>query len=127
MLNKIDHIDIMVPDGPRFVSFLKDIGFEEIHRANAGRPQVELAIPGAQQVVLEVHESADVDAVTIAHIAVSTDDVRQAATKLQEKGIEFTSEPRVTNSGRLLCNFNDEWGMKWQLTSDLDEVAPQTV
>jgi catechol 2,3-dioxygenase-like lactoylglutathione lyase family enzyme len=115
----VDHIDVQVPDLEAFTRFMEALGFVEIRRTNPDRRQIELTLPGEHQIVFEV-EQRDVPSLTVDHVALRCDDVQAEVDALRERGVEIPDDPRRANSGRIICNFRDAWGTKWQLTDDLD-------
>jgi hypothetical protein len=73
MLLRIDHIDFKVKDMEAFVNDLLKIGMVEKRRSPRPRLSVELALPGENQVVFEVHQLKEGAGQEIHHIAFKSD------------------------------------------------------
>lgn len=115
MLVRLDHIDVKVGDLEATVSELLKMGLEVRRRAPAPRCSVELALPGENQVVIEVHPAKEGGFRGVHHIAFKSDgDDLQA---LKSKGIVFKTENLfIKDTGRKVSSFEDGNGLTWQLT-----------
>lgn len=115
MLIKLDHIDIKVADFEATVNTLLAMGLTITRRAPAPRNSVEMALPGENQVILEIHDAKAGGFTGIHHIAFKSDGSDLAA--LKKKGIAFKTENMlIKDTGRTVSSFCDANGLTWQLT-----------
>lgn len=115
MLTKLDHIDVKVADFEATVNTLLDMGLVITRRAPAPRSSVEMALPGENQVVLEIHDAKAGGFTGIHHIAFKSDGSDLPV--LKEKGIVFKTENMlIKDTGRTVSSFSDPNGLIWQLT-----------
>lgn len=115
MLQKVDHIDLRVPDLEATVSFLKSIGLIEKRRCLTDRMSVEMQLPGEDQVVFEMRQGKT-DKTVVAHVAFKVDSLDDVDV-LEENGIVFKKKKSViVDTGRTVSNIVDYSGQTWQLT-----------
>ncbi|MDR2981572.1 MAG: VOC family protein [Puniceicoccales bacterium] len=115
MVTRVDHIDLRVADVEKFVEQFKMLGFIEIRRIPEPRLSIEIALPGENQMIIEVRTAKEGES-GINHVAFKVDST-ETISELKEKGIEFKSENRlVKDTGRSVSNFKDPFGNSWQLT-----------
>ncbi|HAP55324.1 MAG: VOC family protein [Spirochaetia bacterium] len=115
MLLRIDHIDFKVKDMEAFVNDLLKIGMVEKRRSPAPRLSVELALPGENQVVFEVHQLKEGAGQEIHHIAFKSDG--NDLERLKRNGFSFKTENLlIKDTGRTVSTFSDTNGFTWQLT-----------
>lgn len=115
MLTRLDHIDIKVSDFEATVQTLLSLGLVVTRRAPAPRNSVEMALPGENQVVLEIHPAKEGGFTGVHHIAFQSDggDLEE----LKAKGVQFRSENMlIKDTGRTVSSFSDPNGLTWQLT-----------
>ena len=113
MITAVDHIDLRVADMQEAVDSMKKIGLV-IKREMPERNSVEMALPGENQVVFEIHKAKD-DFVGVHHIAFRQTEPEDVE-RLKEKGVSFKSEHLVIKAtGRTVSSF-DSFGVAWQLT-----------
>jgi catechol 2,3-dioxygenase-like lactoylglutathione lyase family enzyme len=115
MLKRLDHIDLRVLDVEEQVAYFKKLGFVEIRRTPEPRYSVEVALPGPNQVVLEVR-AGEAGKMGINHIAFKVEGA-ESIEQLKSQGIQFNVERRlVKDTGRTVSNFTDPNGNRLQLT-----------
>ncbi|GAA1022664.1 hypothetical protein Aple_092410 [Acrocarpospora pleiomorpha] len=119
MLTRIDHIDLRVPVLADAVAFFTTLGLRQVRAFGPPRQSVEMALPGPDQVLLEIREDPAVTGTTVDHIAFAADDDRAALDALKAAGLSFSREAHlVATTGRRVSNFTDPHGGKWQLTEE---------
>lgn len=117
MLSRVDHIDVRTPDLDGTVSFFRDLGLEEVRRTDPERGSVELALPGADQVVFEVRADDQATGTYIHHVAFRADDAPAAVEELSARGVEFSKKlSLIPHTGRTISNAHDVGGFVWQVT-----------
>jgi len=115
MLTRLDHIDIKVADLEATVNTLLDMGLVIVRRAPAPRNSVEMALPGRDQVVMEIHAAKEGGFTGVHHIAFKSDG--GDLDSLKEKGVAFKTENAlIKDTGRTVSSFSDANGLTWQLT-----------
>ena len=116
MITCVDHIDIKVVDFEETVDFFKKMGFAEKRRTPAPRCSVEMALPGENQVVFEIHKIDDPAAVGVHHIAFRQTD-SGTVDEFKALGMKFITENKlIPATGRSVSSFKDGNGLTWQLT-----------
>ena len=124
MLNRIDHIEIIVRDAAGYIAFLETLGFEVVTRTSHHGASAELKLPGENQPVFEIHQVEGEENPGINHIAFSVDDANAAYEGLQSAGIASANPPNyVQATGRLTVNLRDPDGFRFQLV-DADRKEP---
>ena len=117
MLERIDHIDLRVPSMPLAETFFTSLGFKVIRRYDADRGSIEMVLPGDLQVVFEIREDPSTTTTTVDHIAFRAD--ASTADQLVANGLDFSRlHHPVSATGRVVSNFVDPFGGKWQLAED---------
>ncbi|GAA1002759.1 hypothetical protein Aple_001500 [Acrocarpospora pleiomorpha] len=117
MLTCVDHIDIRTPDLDGAVDFFARLGFAEVRRTDPERGSVELALPGPDQVVLEIRLERDARRTYVHHVAFRVDDHPAAVEQLTGRGVEFSKNLAfIHHTGRTISNAHDPGGATWQLT-----------
>jgi len=113
VISAVDHIDLKVPDLRAASEFLQVLGFEVLRDSG---DSVELALPGEDQVKIEVREDPSLSATQVDHIAFRVDDGLAALADLKARGVVFDRErATIARTGRVVSNFRDPAGGKWQL------------
>ena len=121
MFTGIDHIDLIVEDPEKMAKFLMALGFKEIRHTVEARGSIELRFPGGDdQPFVELRASRKPDGTTrplgLNHIALRCDNLDETFKTLSEKGMKFSSQPRVVEtSGRRLANLIDPEGHSLQI------------
>lgn len=117
MITKVDHIDLRVVDFEKSIETLSNIGLVVKRRTPAPRCSVEMALPGENQVVFEIHPAIDGQSV-VHHIAFrQTSEEDGPALKEKDASLNFlTLNKKVAETGRTVSTFKDANGLRWQLT-----------
>ncbi len=117
MLDRVDHIDIRTPDFEGTVDFLRTLGMTDVRQTHPDRQSVELALPGASQVVFEIRADAEASQMYVHHIAFHAPDAPTAVQELSDRGIEFSKKHAlIEHTGRTISNAHDSGGGTWQVT-----------
>ena len=117
MLTGIDHIDLKVPNLDEAVAFLSSLGMTLIRETPAHRGSIEMALPGAGQVVFEIRQDDSVSATTLSHVAFASTDSEADIAAFKVSGLTVTKELAfIPGSGRTISNVVDPSGLTWQLT-----------
>lgn len=124
MINRIDHIEIIVRDAEEYIAFLEKLGFEVVTRTTHHGGSAELKLPGENQPIFEIHQVEGEENPGINHIAFAVDDANAAYEALQTAGITSANRPNyVKATGRLTVNLRDPDGFRIQLV-DAERKAP---
>lgn len=124
MINRIDHIEIIVRDAEEYIAFLEKLGFEVVTRTTHHGGSAELKLPGENQPIFEIHQVEGEENPGINHIAFAVDDANAAYEALQAAGITSANSPNyVKSTGRLTVNLRDPDGFRIQLV-DAERKAP---
>ncbi|HLT18928.1 MAG TPA: VOC family protein [Thermomicrobiales bacterium] len=124
MINRIDHIEIIVRDAEEYIAFLQTLGFEVVTRTSHHGGSAELKLPGENQPIFEIHQVEGEENPGINHIAFAVDDANAAYEALQAAGVTSANPPNyVKSTGRLTVNLRDPDGFRFQLV-DADRKAP---
>lgn len=116
MLTRVDHIDFKVPDLSVALEFFAGLGFVEVRRTPA-RGSVEVALPGAGQVIFELREDTSLDAFVMDHIAFGSTDQAADVAALTAAGRTFSRENTfIPVTGKTISDFTDPHGQRWQLS-----------
>lgn len=116
MITRVDHIDIRVKEFDKIVELFENMGLSAI-RNMPERNSVEMALPGANQVVFEIHRVCEGDSTGIHHIAFKSEGDGDDVALLKSKGITFKGEKKlIVHTGRTVSSFTDENHLTWQLT-----------
>lgn len=117
MIQQVDHIDLKVPNLQKHIEFFTALGFEMVRQTDPERGSVEMALPGANQVVFEVREDASLTETVLGHIALSSTSADEDLILLKDQNIPvLKSNHFIAGSGRSISNFADPTGMVWQLS-----------
>jgi len=112
MFNGLEHVAICAEDTVALARWYCDVlGFEERYKNTKEPPTFFVKQPGGS--MLEImpakgarHNRADADA-GLAHLAVAVTDFDAAYAALQEKGVNFTGEPKDASGGVKVVFFTD--------------------
>jgi catechol 2,3-dioxygenase-like lactoylglutathione lyase family enzyme len=111
MIKGIDHIDIAVADVDGAIDLFTRMGFEVLRRSTHHDGSVELALPGPDQFILELHPaiSQHLDGkLGLTHIAFRVDDPQKTHDELEARGVKFgpgwEKARFVPSTGRVLSN-----------------------
>lgn len=116
MLTRVDHIDFKVPDLSVALEFFAGLGLVEVRRTPA-RGSVEVALPGAGQVIFELREDPSLDAFVMDHIAFGSTDQAADVAALTAAGRTFSRENTfIPVTGKTISDFTDPHGQRWQLS-----------
>ena len=120
-LTRVDHIDLKTPDLAATRAYFEALGLDVVRDTGSS---IEMALPGAGQVVFEIREDASLAQLTVDHVAFGIAGP-EALDELKTRGISFDRErATVARTGRIVSNFRDPNGGKWQLAEDPVDVAP---
>lgn len=115
MLIRLDHIDIKVADLDATIHVLLLAGMKVLRKAPPPRNSVEMALPGENQIVIELHPAKENGFTGVHHIAFRTDG--SDLDRLKNEGIVFSTENQfIAATGRTVSSFKDPNGLIWQLT-----------
>ena len=116
MITKVDHIDMRVASLEETVSLLEKLGLKVQRRTSAPRFSVEMALPGPDQVIFELHALEDGETSGVHHVAFRQSEAEDVE-HLKAEGISFVTEHRLIEAtGRTVSSFKDVKGLTWQLT-----------
>ena len=117
LISFLDHIEFVVDDVEEFVKFFETWGFEVSMRSDHHHGSAEMNLPD-QDLVIEIHGVEGEENPGINHLAWATDNIEECAKVAKEKGYKQVGEPRLyAPTGRMLLNFRDPDGFRFQLTS----------
>ena len=117
MIDRIDHIELVVRDVKKHVAFFEILGFKLLAWTDHHGSSAELQLPGPNQPIIEIHEVLTEENPGINHIAFRCDDVEKTYEELQKKGIVFHKEPhKVPHTGRTNILLRDPDGFRLQIT-----------
>ncbi len=124
MINRIDHIEIVVRDAAGYIEFMETLGFEVITRTTHHSGSAELRLPGENQPIFEIHQVESEENPGINHIAFAVDDANAAYEHLKASDVKSARPPNyVQSTGRLTVNFRDPDGSRMQLV-DAERKEP---
>lgn len=116
MVNRIDHIEIIVRDAAGYIAFMETLGFEVITRTSHHGGSAELKLPGEGQPIFEIHQVEGEENPGVNHIAFAVDDANAAYEHLTSAGVTSANPPNyVQATGRLTVNLRDPDGFRIQL------------
>lgn len=116
MIRRVDHIDLRVKEFDETIAMLEKLGLA-VTRSMPMRNSVEMALPGENQVVFEIHKVQDGAFTGIHHIAFKSEGENDDVERLKANGIVFKSEKKkIADTGRTVSSFSDGTGLTWQLT-----------
>lgn len=116
MITRVDHIDLRVKEFDNVIGLFKKLGLC-VRRSMPERNSVEMALPGVNQIVFEIHQVKDGDFAGIHHIAFRSEGQEDDVEVLKEKGIVFKNEKNfIADTGRTVSSFADDNGLTWQIT-----------
>ena len=121
-LVRLDHIEYIVRDVDQFVKFLEMLGFEIVRRTEHHHGSAEMKLPGEKQPIIEIHGVEKDENPGINHIAFVAENIDEVAKVLDQKEIEHRGPFYFEPTGRMLLNFRDPDGFRFQVTS---EAKPQ--
>ena len=122
-LRRLDHIEYIVRDVDEMMGFFQMLGFELIRRTEHHGGSAEVKLPGDDQPIIEIHGVEGDENPGINHIAFATDDIDAVADVLKAKGLEHRGPFFFEPTGRMLLNFRDTDGFRFQVTST-EQVDP---
>jgi len=124
MVNRIDHIEIIVRDAAEYIAFMEALGFEVVTRTSHHGGSAELKLPGEGQPIFEIHQVEGEENPGVNHIAFAVDDAQSAYDGLQAAGVTTANPPNyVRSTGRLTVNLRDPNGFRVQLV-DAERKEP---
>jgi glyoxylase I family protein len=124
MVNRIDHIEIIVGDAASYIAFMETLGFEVVTRTSHHGGSAELKLPGEDQPIFEIHQVEGEENPGVNHIAFAVDDANAAYEQLTSAGVNSANPPNyVQSTGRLTVNLRDPDGFRIQLV-DATRQAP---
>ena len=116
MVTRVDHIDMRVADLEETVTALSRLGLQVLRRTQAPRSSVEMALPGADQVVFELRPAGEDGRTGVHHIAFRQSGPEDVE-RLKAQGVSFLTEHTLIRAtGRTVSSFADANGQVWQLT-----------
>lgn len=116
MLTRVDHIDLKVRDFEGILHLFKTMGMNVL-REMPERGSVEMAFPGEDQIVFEIHRAKPGGFEGIHHIAFKSTEAGDLNLIKQNCRVEFLTErARIQHTGRTVSSFRDQNGLTWQLT-----------
>ena len=119
LLKRIDHMELVVRDPEQFIAFFEKMGFKVLTRSDHHHGSAEMALPGPDQIIFEIHGVEGEENPGMNHIAFLTDNVKEDFEKLKKKGIAFESDCHLVKAtGRMIANFRDPDGFRLQLTDE---------
>ena len=124
MINRIDHIEIVVRDAAEYIAFMETLGFEVVTRTSHHSGSAELKLPGEGQPIFEIHQVEGEENPGINHIAFAVESAETAYEGLQSAGVKSANPPNhVPSTGRLTVNLRDPDGFRMQLV-DAERKEP---
>lgn len=122
MIGGVDHIEIIASDVEAMADFLRTAGFEVVRETHHHGTSYELAPPGSDRPLIEIHTAEGEEAPGINHIAFSVDDIEEATRTLREGDVDQVSDPHfIEPTGRTITNFRDPDGRRFQFVAPEDE------
>ncbi len=119
MVNRIDHIEIIVRDADQYISYMETLGFEVMTRTSHHGGSAELKLPGENQPIFEIHQVSGEENPGVNHIAFSVDSAQEAYEHLKASGVTSANPPNyVQSTGRLTVNLRDPDGWRMQLVDE---------
>ncbi len=116
MVQRIDHIELIVRDVEAHIALFERLGFQVLTRTQHHGVSAELRLPGADQPIFEIHQVSGEENPGVNHIAFTCADVEAAHRDLVAEGVRFEHRPHVVKeTGRLIANFRDPDGWRLQL------------
>ena len=119
MIRRVKFVSIPVTDEDRALEFYtQSLGFEVITDQSYGENQrwIELGIPGAETKVVLYRPQDGAGIGTFQPLAFQADDVVATWRELEDRGVEFTQEPK-TESWGTAAGFKDPDGNTFVLSS----------
>jgi len=110
----LDHIQFIVKDLDESVDFFTKLGFELDKRTPHHGGSAELRISSGGT-VFEIHATDPSENPGHDHFAILVDDIDSAIKELRDKGIKIDDPNYVPVTGRMIANFRDPSGFRWQL------------
>ena len=122
MITQIDHLELIVKDVKAHVEFLQKLGFKLLTWTEHHGGSAELALPGPNQPILEIHSVLEEENIGLNHIAFRADDVNLTYEELQSHGVKFSKGPhKVPQTGRTNLLLRDPDGWRLQITDEKRE------
>ncbi len=122
-LGRLDHIEYVVRNVDEFVEFLEMFGFVVVRRTEHHHGSAEMKLPEEDRLIIEIHGVEGEENPGINHIAFAAEDINAVADLLKKKGIEHRGPRFFEPTGRMLLNFRDPDGFRFQVTS-MEKVEP---
>lgn len=116
MITGIDHIEMVVADVDAAADFFAKLGLVEIRRTEHHGSAVELRIPGAEGIILEVHTGTNIEVPGINHIAFRVDDCVGTVEAARGAGVDVADAKIAQASGRRVASFRDPFYNRWQFS-----------
>lgn len=124
MIVGIDHIEIVVTDLERHISFYQTLGFKLLARTTHHGGSAELQLPGENQPIIELHQALIEENPGVNHISFRARDIEGTFASLAKSGINFQSDiMKAKATGRKNALLRDPDGWRLQI-SDEERGAP---
>lgn len=123
MIQKADHIDMVVKDLGKSVKFYKDLGFVEEGRFADGTVILKAESSGEPPLTLDLHEAASGEQTRIDHISFQEPEIEAMCRNLEAKGYTFR-QPLIDfkPSGRLMAKLYDPDGVCISITKQVGKI-----
>ena len=113
----LDHAQFIVKDLKESIDFFEKLGFKferKTEHREGGSAEFRM-FPGGP--VFEIHQTERMENPGHDHYALLVDDLDAAVKELRQKGIKLEDPSEVKVTGRLITNFRDSSGFRWQLVA----------
>jgi len=110
----LDHIQFIVKDLEESIDFFIDLGFTLERRTAHYGDSAELRM-FSKGTIFEIHATKPNENPGYDHFAILVDDINSSIKELREKGIEIDDPHYVPETGRIITDFRDPSGYRWQL------------
>lgn len=116
MISAIDHIAYRVTSLDEISNLMQQLGYVELRRTTHHGGAVEMESAKQPGLILEFTLTGEGEASGLDHICFKLEQ-EENFNELMESRFPLDSKPRLSpGSGRLIANFKDADGSKWQLT-----------
>jgi len=122
VIGEIDHIEIETSNADEMAEFLQVLGFEKVRETDHHGTSYELEPGHGEGPLFEIHTATGEEVPGINHIAFAVDDIESATEELREAGVDQVTDPYyVEKTGRMITNFRDPDGRRFQVVADEDD------